>query len=118
MSSTEYIEAMNYEILIWNAFNCPHGNKNGADLNYMKNAMTMERGETYAKHLGSYEKQLEKVKSYISKALIKLSKTKPYSKEEFFFNNLNEELAYLTSTSKLMIIVNSALEKVIELKNK
>ena len=118
MSGAEYTEAMSYEMLIRNAFNCPRGTRNGADLSYMKNAMTMERGETSAKHLGSYEKQLEKVKTHISKALVKLAKTKPYSKEMDFFNNLNEELENLNSTSRIMVIVNNALEKVIELRDK
>lgn len=57
MSATEYTQAMNYEMLIRNAFNCQRGTKNGADLSYMKNVMSMERGETFIKHLGSYEKQ-------------------------------------------------------------
>ncbi|RTY78012.1 hypothetical protein EKL97_14590 [Flavobacterium sp. LS1P28] len=118
MFATEYTQAMNYEMLIRNAFNCQRGTKNGADLSYMKNVMTMERGETFAKHLGSYEKQFEKVKSYISKTLLKLTKTKPYSKEMDFFNSLNVELEYSKSTIGLMKIVNSALEKVIELKGK
>ena len=116
MSVNNYTEAMNYEMLIRNAFNCQRGTRNGADLCYMKNVMTMENGETSAKHLGSYEKQFEKVKIYISKALLKLAKTKPYSKEVDFFNNHIEKLDYSCSTNSLMEIVNIALEKVIELK--
>lgn len=42
----------------------------------------MENGDTNAKHLGSFEKQFDKVKNYTSKALIKLSKTKPFSSEK------------------------------------
>lgn len=118
MSGKEYTEAMNYEMLIRNVFDCPRGTRNGADLCYMKNAMTMERGETFAKHLGTYEKQFEKVKTYISKALLKLNNTKPYSKEVNFFLKLNEEVQYSRSTEKLMEIVNVALGKVIELKPK
>ena len=45
---------------IRNAFDCQRGSRNGADLSYMKNAMTMERREIFAKHLGSSEKQFEK----------------------------------------------------------
>lgn len=117
MTSKEYTEASNYEMLIRNAHNCHRGHKNGADLNYMKNLMSMERGETFAKHLGTYDKQMDKVKLYISRALVKLSQTKPYSKEEHFFAGLGEELNNLNSTAGLMVIVNSALERVIELKN-
>lgn len=118
MAVNNYTEAMNYEMLIRNAFNCQRGTRNGADLCYMKNVMTMENGESFAKHLGSYEKQYEKVKIYISKALLKLTKTKPYSQEIDFFNNLIEKLKYSRSTNSLMEIVNIALEKVIELKPK
>lgn len=117
MSGDEYAIAITYEMLIRNAFNCPRGAKNGADLSYMKNVMTMERGETFAKHLGTCEKQLQKVKNYLSKALIKLAKTKPYSKEMQYFYNLNEELENLNSTSRIVMLVNNALEKVIELRD-
>lgn len=118
MSKDEYINATKYEMLIRNAFNCPRGSKNGAELSLMQNAMTMERGETFAKHLGSFEKQFEKVKTYISKALIKLTKTKPFLIEADFFSNLLQQLEYSSSTNELMAIVNNALEKVKELKVK
>lgn len=118
MSVTEYTKATKYEYLIRHAFNCPRGSKNGAELSYMQNAMTMERGETFAKHLGSYKKQFEKVKIYISKALLKLATTKPYSNEPNFFNSLYNELEYQSSTDGLMKIVETALEKVIALKDK
>lgn len=111
MSADEYTRAMKYEMLIRNAFKCPRGSRNGAELSYMQNAMTMEHGETYAKHLGSFEKQFEKVKTYISKALIKLTKTKPYSNESKFFDNLHSRLAYSETTEELMRIVDSRLEK-------
>ena len=118
MSADEYIQATKYENLIRNAFDCQRGSRNGADVSYMQNAMTMERGETYAKHLGSFSKQFDKVKNYISKALAKLSKTKPYSTESEFFNDLNAKLEYASSTQDLMGIVNLSLDKVIELKKK
>ncbi len=111
MSAQNYTQAMRYEMFIRNAFNCPRGNRNGADLNFMNNTMTMEDGETFAKHLGSFEKQFEKVQNYISKALIKLSKTKPYSKESNFFNLLNKELEFCSTTKDLMEIVDNAVNK-------
>ena len=116
MSADEYLQAMRYEMLIRNTFNCQRGSRNGADLCYMQNAMTMERGETFAKHLGSYEKQLEKVKNYTLKGLNKLIMTKPYSSEKDFFIRLNDQLVYVSSTQELMKIVNNALDKVVELK--
>ncbi len=116
MSKDEYTQAMKYEMLVRNVYNCQRGMRNGADLCFMQNAMTMERGETFAKHLGSFEKQFEKVKNYISKALTKASKTTPFSKESEFFITLNNRLEYLSSTSELMDIVNLGLDKIITLK--
>jgi hypothetical protein len=118
MAADDYVKATRYELLVRKAFNCQRGARNGADLCYMQNAMTMERGETFAKHLGSFEKQFEKVKTYTSKALQKYAKTKPYSKNSDFFYGLNDQLSYLTSTSELMEIVDSALEKANELTKK
>lgn len=116
MSAEDYIRATKYENLIRNAFNCPRGPSHGADLAYMQNAMTMERGEKFAKHLGTFEKQFEKVKKYVSKALIKLSKTNTYKKEGYFFLKLEQNAEQCSSTEQLLEIVDTALDKVIELK--
>lgn len=116
MSAHEYTQAMRYEMLIRNAFNCKRGSRNGADLSYMQNAMTMERGETFAKNLGTFEKQFEKIKNYTSKGLVKLTKTDPFSKELDFFTRLNEKLEYISSTKELMDVVNNAMDKIIEIK--
>ena len=72
MNSEIYQKAFKYEMLIRNAFNCQSGMKNGAHLCFMQNAMTMEEGKTFAKHLDSYQKQFNVVKNYVSKALTKL----------------------------------------------
>ncbi|MCD9855725.1 hypothetical protein LUD75_13460 [Epilithonimonas sp. JDS] len=116
MNVDNYKKASEYENLIKIAFNCSRGSRNGADLCFMQNAMTMEEGKTYAKHLGSFEKQLQKVKTYSSKALIKLSKTKPYSSQKDFFMDLENKINEVDSTSQLMNIVTEALRKVIELR--
>ena len=118
MAADEYTQAMRYEMLIRNAFNCKRGSRNGAELSYMQNAMTMERGEIFAKRLGSFEKQFEKVKNYTSKGLIKLTMTKPFSDEFDFFTKLNEKLEYISSTTELMDVVNNAMDKVIEIKKR
>ena len=116
MSADDYTRAMRYEMLVRNAYDCPSGMRNGAHLSFMRNAMTMERGETYAKHLGSFDKQFNKVKTYLSKALIKLTKTKPYSKEKDFFADLNNQVEQSNSTDRLMDIVNSGIDKIIEIR--
>ncbi|MDB5228281.1 MAG: hypothetical protein JWN78_2474 [Bacteroidota bacterium] len=112
MTANDYVESMRYEALIRRAFNCERGSKNGASLDYMQNAMTMERGETFAKHLGTFDKQFQKVKDYTSKALIKLSKTKPYNKFSSDLIELDAQLKYISDTSSLMKIINVALDKI------
>ncbi len=82
----------------------------------MQNAMTMENGDTFAKHLGSFEKQFDKVKNYTSKALIKLSKTKPFSTDKEFFLDLESKINFTEITSQLMDIVNKSMDKVLELR--
>jgi hypothetical protein len=116
MEIDDYTKAFEYENLIRNAFNCSRGMKNGADLCFMQNAMTMERGETFAKHLGSFEKQFEQVKKYTSNALLKISKAKLYSTNSDFFLNLESNVSFTSSTSELMEIVSEAMEKISELK--
>lgn len=116
MAIEDYKEATKYENLIRIAFKCERGNRYGAHLSYMENAITMERGETYAKHLGSFNKQFEKVKKHISKALTKLSKTKAYSSQSQFFNELNNELNTSNSTGELKEIVKTSLAKLTELR--
>lgn len=46
MSAEFYTQASRYENLVKIAFNCSRGAKNGADLSFMQNAMTMENGDT------------------------------------------------------------------------
>lgn len=116
MSAEFYTQASRYENLVRIAFNCPRGERYGANLNFMQNAMTMENGDTFAKHLGSFDKQFDKVKNYTSKALVKLSKTKPFSTERDFFLNLESKINFVGTTSQLMEIVNRSMDKVLELR--
>ncbi len=111
MGADNYIKALRYEMFIRKTYNCEKGSRNGADDSFMKNAMSMEDGKTFARHLGSFEKQFDKVKNYVKKALIKLTKTKSFSNDKVFFNNLLSKLEYINSTDNLMEIVDVALDK-------
>lgn len=116
MSSEIYQKAFKYEMLIRNTFNCSSSMKNGAHMCFMQNAMTMEEGKTFAKHLGSFQKQFNVVKNYISKALSKLSNTKLYGEDCIFFQMQQQQLENATTTYELMKIVESSLNKIIEYK--
>ena len=118
MDGNDYARCSRYESLIRNAFNCERGSKNGADMQFMRNVTSMERGETFAKHLGSFEKQFDKVKNYVSKALIKLSKTNPYKKESEYFIDLEKNIKFCNYSSDLLNIIDEAMDKVVEIKNK
>lgn len=108
------IEIMSYETLIRRAFNCPRQSKHGAQKEIMRNAIWAEQG-VKIKNIGSRQKQLADIKKYLSKALIKLSKTKPYSKSSALFIVLDKALLDCNHSSELMVIVNTALEEAIKL---
>ncbi|MCT3924545.1 hypothetical protein HZP94_15145 [Elizabethkingia anophelis] len=116
MGAKDYTEAVKYENLVRIAFNCPRGMRNGADQCFMQNAITMERGETFAKHLGSFQKQFEKVKLYLSKALVKLANKNPFIVERAFFLNLESKVHLSTTTNELMNIIDLALKKTYSIK--
>lgn len=105
MSAETYTKAFSYEMLIRKAFNCPSGMKNGAHLSFMQNAMTMESGKSFAKHLGTYEQQLNKVTEYLEKAIQKLSENIKYSKSFDFFETQLNSLKNSDSTEQLMEVV-------------
>ena len=117
MSTDNYTNATKYELFIRNVFQCPRGMKNGADLCFMKNAMSMEEGETFAKHLGSFDKQFKVVKSYIDKALTKILKTKAYTLSHAFFDQQKANLEHASTTTDLMDIVIPSLEEIIKYRN-
>jgi hypothetical protein len=114
---TDYNKGFRYEMLIRHAFDCPRGMKNGAHNSFLENAISMEKGETYAKQNGSFQKQFDKVKGYTSKALIKLSNKKPFSKEATYFLQLEDRLLEVGNTSQLQNLVDMGMEKVMELRD-
>lgn len=103
---------MSYEMLIRRAFNCPSGSKHGAHQQLMQNAMTMEHGKTYAKHLGSFSKQFNEVKGNVEKALAKLGGNKELTHLSPFFKQQSEKLLDADNTTQLLAIIKNALDKV------
>ncbi|MCW2263122.1 MULTISPECIES: hypothetical protein [Sphingobacterium] len=105
-----YVIASKYENFIRKVFNCDR-NKHGAHLSYMQNAMFMEQGETYSKHLGSLDKQFHTVHGYIEKALLHLIKKSKNGNEKVSFQELLIKSQEATNAKELMIIVNIAFDK-------
>lgn len=112
MSVDQYKDSLIYEYFIRHAHNCLRGMRNGADACFMKNAMSMESGETFAKHLGSFQKQFSVVKGYIKKALEKALKNKSYRDSHSFFNAALEDCDSADTTSALMDIVTASFEEI------
>ncbi|WP_157886715.1 hypothetical protein [Hymenobacter sp. PAMC 26628] len=64
----DYSSSMPYEIFIRRAHGCER-NQKGASLDYFRNLQNTESGQLKLKGLGSAEKQLGAVKSYLTKAI-------------------------------------------------
>ncbi|MBC7749767.1 MAG: hypothetical protein H7Z76_14540 [Methylotenera sp.] len=57
------------------------------------------------------------MKIYISKVLIKLTTTTPFSIQADYFIELESKLYEISTTDELMGIVDKSLNKIIEIKN-
>jgi hypothetical protein len=77
--------------------------------------MKMENGtKLYGLNLS---KQLEIVKKHISNALLKYSKTHPFSSNTQFFLKMNDKIPFCASSVSLMEIVEISLDKVITIRD-
>ena len=81
-----------------------------ANKSLLENALTMEQGLTYAKHLGSYEKQFKEVQKKLIQILQRLQTTKPYKVDSSHFKNLEDEVERCNSAICLYEIVQDALK--------
>jgi hypothetical protein len=77
----------------------------------------MEQGKTYAKHLGSSEKQFREAQKKLIQTLEKLQKKHPYNQAEEFFDRLSADTARCNSAICLNEIVENALIKANSLDN-
>jgi len=111
MSATEYMDSSSYELFIRRAYDSPSQMKNGAHQCFMQNAMTMEAGKTFAKHLGTFEKQFEEVKVYMAKALEKYKTKKEFSNLLSFFDEQSNRLENAVTTAQLIGIVKATIDK-------
>ncbi|SFF95939.1 hypothetical protein SAMN04488033_11684 [Salegentibacter agarivorans] len=77
----------------------------------IENALTMEQGKTYSKHLGSTEKQFKEAQKKLIQTLQKLQTKKPYNKAADHFEELEYDVERCNSASCLNGIVQDALKK-------
>lgn len=88
-----------------------------ANKSLLENALTMEQGKTYAKHLGSAEKQFREAQKKLLETLEKLQAKPPYNQAEDFFGTLSDDTARCNSAMCLNEIVENALIKASTLDN-
>jgi len=111
MNQNFYVESMPYEWFMRRAFGA-HSvqTKPGVKNSYMQNLMWAEVGSANVKHLGSYDKQLVKIKKYIDKALEKYLKFKVTSEEKEQLLKIKEDLLTTYTTKELMQLIDMGLK--------
>lgn len=107
-SKDNYIKASEYEWFMKKVYGSSTTHKTKVNLSNLKNVLDLESGFTFSKHLGSHEKQFDKVKNYVSKALIKVSKTSKYKQSVDLFLMLNDKIDYCGSGDDLLLIIMRA----------
>ena len=103
-----YAAAMCYEYFIRRAFKCgynQHESKNA----YFKNLIDTERGSDITSLVGSYDKQLARIKKNIEKAINKFLKSKPTEEETIGLNQMIEELPQLYQTKDIRNLLDRGL---------
>lgn len=109
----DYHNATKYETLVRHAYNSRAIRRNGAHQSFLLIAIRAEHNIKCVKTLKKYQKELETVKRYLSKALLKLARTAPYSSESEFFFKLEDLVCYCNDTFSLIMVIKNALDKVI-----
>lgn len=104
-TTDSYTKGMSYENFIRRAFQCDNGSKHGAQVSFVRNLIDTENQEAWVKQLPKFEKQLEKVKDYLTKAIEKYLKRNPSPNEKVSLLALNEEVKTAYTSSQIVSIV-------------
>ncbi len=118
MLNDYYRKGRNYELLIKKVFNCKRGRKHGAERILLDVLFEKEQTKNAINKHISYGRQFFKVKLYIEKALLKLTKKKIYINSYKHFSPLLIKLRKATTPNDLSKIVNKTLSKIIAIENK
>ncbi len=110
MDGEAYTKGLKYEFFIRRALKSKQDFSKGADVSYMRNLINTENGMDLSRLVGSHEKQLEKIRKFMDKALDKYLKLKLTAEERLILERLKEELTYSFDSEALMAIVNEGLE--------
>jgi hypothetical protein len=114
MAVNEYIAGFRFEQLLSKVYPLRSVNANKS---LLENALTMEQGKTFAKHLGSTEKQFSNAQKKIIETLSKLQTKPPYNTAEEDFEAFAATAEQCNSATSLSEVVEEALLKASSLDN-
>jgi hypothetical protein len=109
MAIDSYAEGMSYEAFMKRAFQTNDNGKPGIHLSYLTNLLDKENGESWVSHLPSAKKQIEKVKSYMDKAFMKLIKVNKDTSVKKALAGLQIQTKDSNSAAELSVIIRKAL---------
>jgi hypothetical protein len=114
-----YKDGMNYEIFMHRAFKSSDTSKPGMHCSIIENLLRAEQGDTsFVKWHGSFDKQFEKVKYYMHKAMDKYLKMKKIPSENLNrIEILNSKIDRAYSTDDLLTIIVETIELTDSVKN-
>jgi hypothetical protein len=105
-----YLQGSNYEIFMHRAFRTSNRSKPGMDGSTMKNLIDAENGESWVRHLGSFEKQLTQIKVYMNKAIDKYLEMKLPVENLVAISLMKSRLDQANSSAVLINIIDETIE--------
>ena len=112
-----YKQGSYYENFMCRAYQTSDTTKTGMHGSAMQNLIDAENGQTLVDWLGSFDKQLIKVKGYMQKALDKFLQMKLAPSTLETLEEMKRRVAIARSTSELMLVVERTMEMTQSLKN-
>jgi hypothetical protein len=108
----DYKKGIDYEIFVQRANRVYDNSKPGMHGSIMQNLIRVENGDTsFVKFHGSYEKQFEKIKTYMNKAMDKYLKMKKIPAENLNrIQVLKTQIDRASSSDSLMNIIHETIE--------
>ena len=108
----DYKKGSYYEIFVHRANKTSDTSKSGMHGSIMQNLIRVENGDTsFVKFHGSYEKQFEKIKTYMNKAMDKYLKMKKIPAENLSrIQILKNQIDRASSSDNLMAIIHETIE--------
>ena len=114
-----YKDGMTYEIFMHRAFRSSDNSKPGMHCSIIQNLVRVEQGDnSFVKWHGSFDKQFEKVKYYMHKAMDKYLKMKNIPPDNLNkIEMLNSKIDRANSTDDLLTIIDETIELTQAVKN-